>query len=313
VALSTATLHSGQPVPMGASTIEGVVLDHVAHAVPRWQEVWARYATDLGAQWTSGGLSSGFAPAQLRFGNGAKLEILMPNAVDLNDFLDRFLAHSGPGPHHLTFKVPDLDSAFARVREAGYEPIGINLSDPEWMEGFIHPRQATGVVVQLAQALNDWGSPPPDDFPSERRLKKDGRTPAPPASLLWVVHAVAVMAEARSLFVDVLGGRIVGNGLDDFGHDVLDLSWGGPLGLRLVASTAVADDPMRSWVGNRKGRIHHLALTAEEAEELPGSRPVVPPSPVGSSGARPGTFHEIPLDMNAGMRLIVGPADGQTD
>lgn len=295
---------------MGASTIEGVVLDHVAHAVPRWQTVWDRYATDLGAQWTSGGLSTGFAPGQLRFGNAAKLEILMPNAVELNDFLDRFLVHGGPGPHHLTFKVPDLDSALARVTEAGYEPIGIDMSDPEWMEGFIHPRQATGVVVQLAQALNDWGSPPPDDFPSARRLRRDRDTPVPAASLLWVVHTVAVMAEARSLFVDVLGGEIVGDRLDHFGHATLDLSWGGPLGLRLVASATDADDPLRSWLGDRKGRIHHLELTAEEPEELPDGRPVAPPSPVGSSGAGPGAFHEIPPDMNAGMRLIVGPADG---
>ena len=253
MALSTAALRSGQPVSMGASTTEGVVLDHVAHAVPHWQEVWDRYATDLGAQWISGGLSTGFAPGQLRFGNGAKLEILMPNAIELNDFLQRFLVHSGPGPHHLTFKVPDLDSALARVTEAGYEPIGIDMSDPEWMEGFIHPRQATGVVVQLAQALNDWDSPPPDDFPSVRRLRKEGDIPVPPASLLWVVHSVAVMAEARSLFVDVLGGRIVGEGFDDFDHGTLDLSWGGPLGLRLVASTADADDPLRIVAGRQEG------------------------------------------------------------
>jgi hypothetical protein len=185
------------------------------------------------------------------------------------------------------------------------------MSDPEWMEGFIHPRQAAGVVVQMAQAFNDWGSPPPDDFPSARRLWNGGDAPVPPASLLWVVHAVAVMAEARSLFVDVLGGEIVDDRLDHFGHATLDLSWGGPLGLRLVASAADDDDPLRSWVGDRRGRIHHLAMTAEEPEQLPDSRPVVPPFPVGWSGAGPGTFHEIPPDMNAGMRLIVGPADGR--
>ena len=41
--------------PDASPRIEGTVLDHVAHAVPRWQEVWGRYATDLGAVWASGG------------------------------------------------------------------------------------------------------------------------------------------------------------------------------------------------------------------------------------------------------------------
>jgi hypothetical protein len=292
---------------MDPSKIEGVVLDHVAHAVPHWQEIWDLYATDLGAEWISGGLSTGFAPGQLRFGNGAKLEMLMPNAVESNDFLQRFLSHSGPGPHHLTFKVPDLDVALARLTKAGYEPIGIERSDPEWMETFIHPRQATGVVVQLAQALTDWTSPPPDHFPTGRRQKKDGHRAAHPAALLRVVHAVAVLGEARSLFVDVLGGQIVSQGFDGFDHATLDLSWGGPLALRLVGSTAQADDPLRSWLGDRKGRIHHLQLAAEEPEQLPGSRPLATPDPVGSSGERPVSFFEIPPDMNAGMRLVVGP------
>ncbi len=296
---------------MNVSTIDGVVLDHVAHAVPGWQEVWDRYATDLGAEWLSGGLSTGFAPGQLRFGNGAKLEVLMPNAVEFNDFLARFLAHSGPGPHHLTFKVPDLDSTLAALKEAGYVPIGVDRSDPEWMEAFVHPRQASGVVVQVAQALNDWTSPPPDRFPTARRQRKEGGGMARPASLLWVVHAVAMLAEARSLFVDVLGGRIVSEGFDDFGRGTLDLNWGGPLGLRLVTPTSQADDPLRGWLSDRRGRIHHLHLTVDEPGELPDSRPLVPPSPVGSSGARQGTFHEIPADKNAGLRLVVGPP-GQT-
>ena len=131
-----------------------------------------------------------------------------------------------------------------------------------------------------------------------------------PASLLWVVHAVAAISEARSLFVDVLGGRIVDEGFDAFGRATLDISWGGPLGLRLVAATADSDDPLRPWLGDRRGRIHHLQLAADRPEELPGGRPVAPPG-VGTSGAHPDAFHEIPPDLNAGMRLIVGPADGQ--
>ena len=64
--------------PTDGHRIDGTVLDHVAHAVPRWQDVWDRYAIDLGAEWTSGGPGPGFAPGQLQFANGARVEVLMP-------------------------------------------------------------------------------------------------------------------------------------------------------------------------------------------------------------------------------------------
>ena len=180
-----------QCVPMSGTTIDGVVLDHVAHAVHQWRDVWHRYAVDLGADWSSGGLAIGFAPGQIEFANGARLELLMPNDVEANDFLHRFLAHSGPGPHHLTFKVPDLVLAIEQIRHAGYEPIGIDLSAPEWMEAFIHPKQATGVVLQLAQAPSPWTGPPPDGFPTGKRQRPDRTGPARPGALRFATHAVA--------------------------------------------------------------------------------------------------------------------------
>src|SRR5665213_2365264 len=70
--VSTTPVATDQAVAMSTAHtegtgIEGTVLDHIAHAVPRWQDVWGRYATDLGASWSSGGPGPGFAPAQLRF------------------------------------------------------------------------------------------------------------------------------------------------------------------------------------------------------------------------------------------------------
>ncbi len=162
-------------------SIDGAVLDHVAHAVPRWQDVWHRYATDLGAEWASGGPGPGFAPGQLRFANGARVEVLMPCNVDVNDFLARFLDRSGPGAHHLTFKVPDLGAAIDAAGQFRIEPINVDLSDPEWMEAFLHPTPAGGVVVQLAEAPHPWSSPPPDDFPTARRMRPDGSGPRAPA------------------------------------------------------------------------------------------------------------------------------------
>src|ERR1700722_15373632 len=143
-----------------------VVLDHVAVAVEQWTDAWPRYVHQLGGIWHSGGVNIGFSPAQLSYANGARIEILQPWDPDANPFLRRFLDHSGPGPHHLTFKVPDIEATLDRARHAGFDPVGVRLSDAHWREAFLHPRQATGVVVQVAQAASDWVGPAPEGFPA---------------------------------------------------------------------------------------------------------------------------------------------------
>ncbi len=291
---------------MSETTIEGVTMDHVAHAVPRWQDVWGRYAVDLGAEWSSGGLGRGFAPAQLRFGNGARLEVLMPNDSHLNDFLRRFLTASGPGPHHLTFKVPDLTSAIEQARRVGFEPIGIDRRDPEWLEAFLHPRAATGVVVQMAEAYGTWTSPPPDDFPVERRQWVDGGGPVPAAELRWVVHAVADLESALGLFGGLLGGQVVGRG-DRSDHQWVELSWGGPLGLRLVTPIAGSSDTSLShWLAGRPGRVHHLAFSADEPGGIPGVEPVGRKRVGLDVGGGVGEQWVVGSEANAGLQLIIG-------
>ena len=302
---------------MTGGPISGVVLDHVAHAVPSWQTVWDRYVVELGAEWSSGGPGPGFAPAQLRFGNGARIELLMPCAVEENDFLDRFITANGPGPHHLTFKVPDLASAIDQATSAGFDPIGIDFSDPEWMEAFIHPKQATGVVVQLAEAPSPWSSPPPDGFPTGRRQRHDGADAVNPASVRRVVHAVADLEVATSLFVGLLGGRRAAQGEGD-GYQWSDLEWGGPLALRLVAPTTPTspDGPgapglaggLRHWLGARTGRVHHVELAVEEPEGVGGARPLeagdgIPGESV--SGEMTDDTWIIEPEANAGLRLIL--------
>jgi hypothetical protein len=285
---------------MSGVTIEGTVLDHVAHAVHRWQDVWGRYATDLGAEWSSGGPGPGFAPSQLRLANGALVEVLMPNDVHLNDFLHRFLNASGPGPHHLTFKVPDLTAAIEQARRVGLEPIGIDRSDPEWMEAFIHPKQATGVVVQIAEATTAWSSPPPDDFPTGRRQRRDGTGPVAAASLLRVTHAVTDFDAASAVFVDLLGGTVVDVGARG-DEQWVDLTWDGPLGLRLVSP--IGPGPLARWIGGRAGRIHHLQLTADEPAGLPGAELAAEAVP--GSRLEAGEQWVIEPQANQGLRLVV--------
>ena len=209
-------------------TITGATLDHVAVAVERWSEVWPRYAVELGGQWTSGGVNVGFSPAQLRYANGGRVEILQPWEPDKNPFLRRFLDRHGPSPHHLTFKVPELASALDDARHAGFTPVSVDLSSDDWKEAFLHPRQATGIVVQLAQATHGWESPAPEGFPATGAR--------PPSSLTRVTHAVADLDTGLALFEGLLGGRRVADGTGpDRALGVRRPAVAGTSALRLIA------------------------------------------------------------------------------
>ena len=285
--------------PISDDALAGVRLDHVAVAVESWQHAWPRYVEELGGRWRSGGLGIGFGPAQLEFANRAKVEVLQPWLVDQNPFLRHFLDRSGPGPHHLTFKVRDLPAALERTRRHGLTPIGVDLSDPGWMEAFIHPREATGVVVQLAQAAADWASPPPEGFPMS--------TPAP-ATLQWVTHAVARLDEGRRLFVDLLGARPRSlRAPANAAWTGLELTWPeSPLAVRLV-SPAGRDDPLTDWIGGRSGRIHHLGFRLKEDGAIAGSHPGGGDVAGLEAGDLP-TARVVAPDANFGVRLVVRSA-----
>ncbi len=88
-----------------------------------------------------------------------QIEILAPYGD--NSFLSKFLDDRGPGVHHVTIEVEDIEQAAAYLREElGIEPYRGIWSDGEWKQTFIHPRDTGGVLYQLFE----WepGKRPPD-------------------------------------------------------------------------------------------------------------------------------------------------------
>jgi len=208
------------------------------------------YAGALAGEWMSSGLGIGFSPAQVRYANGMKVELLAPNAVEQNDFLRRFLDRHGPGAHHYTFKVPDIFAAIAAVEAAGYAVMNTEMRDPTWKETFLHPKAACGIVVQLAESTGGWSSPPPPDLPAPI-----GAT----ADLARIVHAVAATSDARRLFADVLAGEVV----DDDGH-ALELTWPGGGRIRFVETAGVAP-----------GRLDHVEFAVDDPRSIPNATQTV--------------------------------------
>jgi methylmalonyl-CoA/ethylmalonyl-CoA epimerase len=194
-------------------------LDHVALAALDTADALRVLTGDLGGTILFGGHGTGFRPMQVwlgsRDGDGMPVELLEPWAVEQNDFLARFVARHGAGPHHLTFKVPSLTDALTRVRGAGFHPVNVDESDPGWKEAFLMPREAHGTVVQLAES---HGHPETRkemlDFVAENGPNAHPRwwtDPAPASgfgTLRRVVLRTPSLVSALGFFAGVLQGDV---------------------------------------------------------------------------------------------------------
>jgi methylmalonyl-CoA/ethylmalonyl-CoA epimerase len=136
-----------------------VRFDHIALAVLHLADVTPFLVGELGGEPAYGARARFFSFYQWRYEGGGRLEILEPSGAD--GFLHRFLAAHGPGVHHVTFRVPDLADTCARAERHGYKIVGYDDSDPHWKEAFLHPKQALGIVVQLAQMSRRTDGKPP--------------------------------------------------------------------------------------------------------------------------------------------------------
>jgi methylmalonyl-CoA/ethylmalonyl-CoA epimerase len=197
-----------------------VVLDHLAIGARDLPDGWELFGGLLGGTWAYGGNSPGFWWGQLEFAAGPKIELLTPTGGPDAAFLERFLAARSAGPHHFNFLVTDIDEALARIKASGIEPVGVNLTNPGWKEAFLHPRDAHGIVIQVAQQA---GQPPPSAPPLELP------DPGPKSHLDLIEHHVSDLDGAVRLFTDVLSGQ-----LQAVSAGTAELTWPGGKRIKLV-------------------------------------------------------------------------------
>jgi methylmalonyl-CoA/ethylmalonyl-CoA epimerase len=194
---------------MPAPTSPRVQFDHIAIALSRMPDALAFLVGQLGGIPAYGFSSEAFRFGQWRFRNDARIEILEPRGE--NGFLHRFLDQHGPGVHHVTFKVPSLRAACDGAEAAGYTVLGYDDSDPRWGEAFLHPRQALGIVVQLAQT--DGG-----DFGGGSggfRALPPVADPPPPVSVVGLRTRAHSREGARRQWAEILRGQCEGGSTGD--------------------------------------------------------------------------------------------------
>ena len=181
--------------------MRAVLFDHIAIAVPRLADADAVLAGQLGGRSTFGATTDEYRFWHWRYEGGGDLEVLEPAGAD--GFLHRFLAQRGPGIHHVTFTVPSLDAACERARAHGYSIVGYDDSDPRWKEAFLHPKQAQGIVVQLAETnVQPVGG-------------RSNASSPPPITVLGLRLCARSRADAHTQWGTVLRGERVDRGTDD--------------------------------------------------------------------------------------------------
>ena len=144
-------------------------LDHVAVCVRDPRAAAQLWGELLGGRLVQGVPDwRGFTFIQFEYPHGGRLEIISP-ASDRTGFAAAFLERRGEGLHHMTFMTDALQAEVERLRAAGHRVVDEDYSDPSWMEAFLSPATAHGVLVQLAQSRLSrdeqdarWGSEPLD-------------------------------------------------------------------------------------------------------------------------------------------------------
>ncbi|HEX5189712.1 MAG TPA: VOC family protein [Streptosporangiaceae bacterium] len=213
-------------------TMQRAVLDHVAIGTRTLTDGWQLFAGLLGGTWVYGGDSPGYWWGQLRFAKGPKIELLTPASSAGGAFLERFLTSRGPGPHHVTFLVGDIGRTLSAARNMGIEPVGVDLSNPAWQEAFLHPRDAHGIVVQIARQSGTPTLAAPAELPD----------PGPASAFALLEHRVTDLSGATKLFSELLDGELVTSS-DPNGAAVADLTWKNGIRLRLIGPAAGAAGP----------------------------------------------------------------------
>jgi catechol 2,3-dioxygenase-like lactoylglutathione lyase family enzyme len=211
--------------------VTDTVFDHVSIGTRVLADGWELFGGLLGGTWVYGGDSPGFWWGQVQFRTGPKIELITPTGGPDAAFLERFLDRNGPGAHHLNFIVSDIEQTLRRIRALGIEPVQVRLDDPSWKEAFLRPRDAFGIVVQVAEQ-----SGPPPELAAPAGLGSAGRQSA----FALVEHYVDNVAAAVRLFCSALDAQVVSQP----DASVAELSWPNGALLRLTTRAPSAAGPL---------------------------------------------------------------------
>ena len=180
-----------------------VIFDHVALGAHRIADATDLIVGELGGASGLGGPAGPYRFWHWDYPGPGRIEVIEPDGPP-GGFVHRFLEATGPGIHHVTFKVPSLQAKIERAEALGYAIVGLNRSSPHWSEAFLHPKQAMGIVVQMVESApraddeyGDWVATPP----------VQPRDPPPPVTVVGVRMRTADRQRAVRQWSELLEGE----------------------------------------------------------------------------------------------------------
>ena len=95
-----------------------------------------------------------FTWATYVLGDASRLELIAPEDGS-DSFLTAFLEEHGPGLHHVTIEVADLEAAIEALSERGISVVDRAEFD-DWGEAFVSPDNPTGALLQLMEYYDGY-------------------------------------------------------------------------------------------------------------------------------------------------------------
>jgi len=133
-------------------------IDHISIAVKDYEKARRFFQEILGAVPGAGADNHDEKIFWQNFSLGdlSRLELIYPTAQ--GGLLDKFLKNKKDGGvHHLTLQTPDIQKAKQILKNQNIPYFGYNEYGDVWKEIFIHPKDAFGVLIQIAQCNpDDW-------------------------------------------------------------------------------------------------------------------------------------------------------------
>jgi len=132
-------------------------IDHVSIAVRDHEKARAFFEGLLGAVPGAQARDDGMHYLWQIFSLGdlSRLELMTPTGP--GSFLDGFLKDREGGVHHITLQTPDVRRARETLEGKGVPTFGYREYGDFWKEFFVHPRDAFGVLLQVAEFhADDW-------------------------------------------------------------------------------------------------------------------------------------------------------------
>jgi methylmalonyl-CoA/ethylmalonyl-CoA epimerase len=134
-------------------------VDHVSMAARNWKEQSALLQRLLGFR-----ILEEFPPDPAGDFDGCtsqipgialEFEVISPTKPA--SFVERFLATEGPGLHHITVEVADINEAVAAIERLGMKPFGGVTDDGYWHITYLHPKESGGILWQIFQPYRRGG------------------------------------------------------------------------------------------------------------------------------------------------------------